>query len=94
MTEAIDPTLLLKNAQLYRVGGCVRDYVLGQPSMDLDYVVVGSTPEAMLAAGFRQVGADFPVFLHPDTHDKWSWLPWFFGVFLAGRNAGGRFVSA
>ena len=72
MTEAIDPTLLLKNAQLYRVGGCVRDYVLGQPSMDVDYVVVGSTPEAMLAAGFRQVGADFPVFLHPDTHDEYA----------------------
>ncbi len=57
-------------AQAYIVGGAVRDALLGQPSADRDWVVVGSTPEAMIAAGFRQVGADFPVFLHPQTSEE------------------------
>lgn len=56
----------------YLVGGAVRDRLLGIPSNDLDYVVVGSTPEAMVAAGFTAVGLDFPVFLHPQTKDEYA----------------------
>ena len=56
----------------YIVGGAVRDELLGFPVQDKDYVVVGSTPEAMLAAGFKPVGKDFPVFLHPETHDEYA----------------------
>ena len=51
---------------VFKVGGVVRDHVMGVESKDVDYVVVGSTPEAMIAAGFKQVGADFPVFLDKD----------------------------
>lgn len=58
--------------QIYVVGGAVRDELLGFPVKDKDYVVVGSTPEAMLAAGFKPVGKDFPVFLHPKTHDEYA----------------------
>ena len=58
--------------QTYLVGGAVRDELLGQPTADRDYVVVGATPEAMLAAGFRPVGKDFPVFLHPRTHEEYA----------------------
>ena len=54
----------------YLVGGAVRDRLLGLPPGDRDFVVVGSTPEAMEAAGFRPVGRDFPVFLHPDTAEE------------------------
>jgi len=54
----------------YLVGGAVRDRLLGRPQGDRDWVVVGSTPEAMLAAGFRPVGKDFPVFLHPQTGEE------------------------
>ncbi len=54
----------------YLVGGAVRDRLLGRPAGDRDYVVVGSTPEAMLAAGFKPVGKDFPVFLHPETNEE------------------------
>ncbi len=54
----------------YLVGGAVRDRLLGLPPGDRDFVVVGATPEAMLAAGFRPVGRDFPVFLHPDTGEE------------------------
>jgi tRNA nucleotidyltransferase (CCA-adding enzyme) len=54
----------------YLVGGAVRDRLLGRPQGDRDWVVVGSTPEAMLAAGFRPVGQDFPVFLHPQTGEE------------------------
>ena len=56
--------------ETYLVGGAVRDRLLGLPPGDRDWVVVGSTPEAMLAAGFRAVGRDFPVFLHPDTGEE------------------------
>ena len=49
----------------FRVGGAVRDRLLGREPGDHDFVVVGATPEAMLALGFRPVGRDFPVFLHP-----------------------------
>lgn len=58
--------------QTYIVGGAVRDALLGFAVKDKDYVVVGSTPEEMLAAGFKPVGKDFPVFLHPDTHDEYA----------------------
>ena len=58
--------------QTYIVGGAVRDELLGRPNADRDYVVVGATPEAMLAQGFRPVGKDFPVFLHPDTHEEYA----------------------
>ena len=54
----------------YLVGGAVRDCLLGLPAGDRDHVVVGATPEAMLAAGFKPVGRDFPVFLHPHTGEE------------------------
>jgi tRNA nucleotidyltransferase (CCA-adding enzyme) len=56
----------------YVVGGAVRDELLGLPVQDRDYVVVGATPEDMAAAGFRPVGKDFPVFLHPQTHEEYA----------------------
>jgi len=58
--------------QIYVVGGAVRDEMLGRPNADRDYVVVGATPEAMLAQGFRPVGKDFPVFLHPQSHEEYA----------------------
>lgn len=58
--------------QIYKVGGAVRDRLLGRPLVDIDYVVVGATPEQMLAQGFRPVGADFPVFLHPKTGAEYA----------------------
>lgn len=57
---------------IYLVGGAVRDELLGRPVKDRDWVVVGATPEQMIAAGFRQVGADFPVFLHPSTNEEYA----------------------
>jgi len=56
----------------YLVGGAVRDQLLGITPGELDWVVVGATPEQMLADNFRPVGKDFPVFLHPDTHDEYA----------------------
>lgn len=58
--------------QAYVVGGAVRDALLGLPVKDRDWVVVGSTPEEMLARGFRPVGRDFPVFLHPQTSEEYA----------------------
>lgn len=58
--------------QVYLVGGAVRDQQLGRPIKDKDFVVVGSSVEAMLAAGFVQVGTDFPVFLHPVTQQEYA----------------------
>lgn len=58
--------------EAYLVGGAVRDKLLGLPVKEKDWVVVGATPEAMLDAGFKQVGADFPVFLHPDTKEEYA----------------------
>ena len=58
--------------QIYLVGGAVRDKLLGLPVKEYDYVVVGSSPQAMLDQGFRLVGKDFPVFLHPKTHDEYA----------------------
>jgi tRNA nucleotidyltransferase (CCA-adding enzyme) len=57
---------------IYAVGGSVRDELLGLPVQDRDYVVVGATPEEMIAANFKPVGADFPVFLHPQTHEEYA----------------------
>ena len=56
----------------YLVGGAVRDLLLGKQPKDNDYVVVGSTPKEMLDKGFKQVGADFPVFLHPEYGDEFA----------------------
>lgn len=58
--------------QVYEVGGAVRDELLGLPVQDRDYVVVGATPEEMVQQGFRPVGKDFPVFLHPRTHEEYA----------------------
>ncbi len=56
----------------YLVGGAVRDALLGKTVHERDYVVVGATPEQMLALGYRQVGKDFPVFLHPQTQEEYA----------------------
>ena len=56
----------------YIVGGAVRDELLGLPVKDRDWVVVGATPEEMTAKGFKPVGKDFPVFLHPETHEEYA----------------------
>src|SRR6185369_6667219 len=56
----------------YLVGGSVRDELLGLPVQDRDYVVVGADPEEMVKNGFRPVGADFPVFLHPETREEYA----------------------
>lgn len=58
--------------QVFTVGGAVRDGLLGLPVQDHDYVVVGASPDEMLARGFRPVGKDFPVFLHPKTHEEYA----------------------
>ncbi|HLS05026.1 MAG TPA: multifunctional CCA tRNA nucleotidyl transferase/2'3'-cyclic phosphodiesterase/2'nucleotidase/phosphatase, partial [Wenzhouxiangella sp.] len=58
--------------EVYRVGGVVRDRLLGRRADDADYVVVGATPEEMKARGFRPVGRDFPVFLHPQTAEEYA----------------------
>lgn len=58
--------------QIYLVGGAVRDQLLGLEVKDRDWVVVGATPEAMVEAGYRPVGKDFPVFLHPETHEEYA----------------------
>ena len=58
--------------RIYRVGGSVRDELIGRPVADRDWVVVGATPEIMLASGYKPVGRDFPVFLHPDTGEEYA----------------------
>ncbi|MBP5073559.1 multifunctional CCA addition/repair protein [Pseudomonas chlororaphis] len=58
--------------QIYKVGGAVRDRLLGKPVTDIDWVVVGATAEEMLAKGFRPVGSDFPVFLHPKSGEEYA----------------------
>jgi len=58
--------------KVYRVGGSVRDELLGRTVVDRDFVVVGATPEQMVAEGFRPVGSDFPVFLHPQTREEYA----------------------
>lgn len=56
----------------YRVGGAVRDDLLGEPYHETDWVVVGASVKEMVSAGFQQVGRDFPVFLHPETHEEYA----------------------
>ncbi|HBH16301.1 MAG TPA: multifunctional CCA tRNA nucleotidyl transferase/2'3'-cyclic phosphodiesterase/2'nucleotidase/phosphatase, partial [Leclercia adecarboxylata] len=58
--------------KIYLVGGAVRDALLGLPVKDKDWVVVGATPQAMLDAGYQQVGRDFPVFLHPQSRQEYA----------------------
>lgn len=60
--------------QIYIVGGAVRDELLGLPVKDKDYVVVGSTAAQMIAAGYRPVGKDFPVFYTPEHKQNMRWL--------------------
>jgi tRNA nucleotidyltransferase (CCA-adding enzyme) len=57
---------------IYLVGGAVRDKLLKRPVVDHDHVVVGATPEALLALGYKPVGKDFPVFLHPQTGEEYA----------------------
>jgi tRNA nucleotidyltransferase (CCA-adding enzyme) len=72
--SAADPLLELlpPSAKVYCVGGAVRDGLSGNASVDRDFVVVGATPESMVKAGFKPVGSDFPVFLHPVTHNEYA----------------------
>ena len=58
--------------EVYLVGGAVRDELLGRPVLERDWVVVGATPETMERAGYRPVGRDFPVFLHPETGEEYA----------------------
>ena len=58
--------------QVYLVGGAVRDQLLGHPYHEKDYVVVGATPEQLLAQGYQPVGKDFPVFLHPESKEEYA----------------------
>ena len=58
--------------KVYLVGGAVRDEMLGRPVLERDWVVVGATVDEMTAQGYRQVGRDFPVFLHPETQDEYA----------------------
>src|SRR5699024_7723822 len=61
-----------EGAVIYAVGGAVRDQLLGLPAGDYDWVVVGATPEQMVAKGYVPVGGDFPVFLHPQTKEEYA----------------------
>jgi len=61
-----------RDIRVYLVGGAVRDRLLGLPHEDRDFVVVGATPEDLIAEGFKQVGKDFPVFLHPRTKEEYA----------------------
>lgn len=66
---------IIREMKIYHVGGSVRDNAMGKEYKDLDYLIVGATAadiEQMKAQGFKQVGADFPVFLHPDTGDEYA----------------------
>src|SRR5947209_4162989 len=68
----IDPRARPLRMRTYLVGCAVRDELLGLPVKERDYVVVGSTPEAMEKLGYKPVGKDFPVFLHPKTHEEYA----------------------
>jgi tRNA nucleotidyltransferase (CCA-adding enzyme) len=74
MTSDFDPATfrLPAGARAYLVGGAVRDALLGRPTEDRDFVVLGATPQGMLDAGFLAVGRDFPVFLHPKTKEEYA----------------------
>ena len=58
--------------KVYLVGGAVRDKLLGLPVMERDWVVVGATPEQMIRLGYKPVGKNFPVFLHPETNEEYA----------------------
>ena len=58
--------------KVYCVGGAVRDRLLGLPVRDRDYVVVGARPDDLRSLGYKPVGKDFPVFLHPQTHEEYA----------------------
>jgi tRNA nucleotidyltransferase (CCA-adding enzyme) len=58
--------------QVYLVGGAVRDELLGRPVTERDWVVVGATPDELLRLGYQPAGRDFPVFLHPQTHEEYA----------------------
>ena len=58
--------------QTYLVGGAVRDKLLGLPVVERDWVVVGATPQQLLALGYTPVGKDFPVFLHPRSREEYA----------------------
>ena len=58
--------------KIYKVGGAVRDSLMGLKSSDKDWVVVGSSPEEMISNGFKPIGKDFPVFLHPETNEEYA----------------------
>ncbi len=70
--SASDPLAATEGLTVYQVGGSVRDQLLGSPSPDRDFVVVGAEPGTMIDRGFRPVGRDFPVFLHPHTHEEYA----------------------
>ncbi len=66
------PPMKTSSIKIYLVGGAVRDQLLGLPIKDKDFVVVGATPQQMVDKGFRPIGKDFPVFLHPKTHQEYA----------------------
>ena len=68
----LEPNSLLNGLEVFEVGGAVRDRLMGVDAPDRDFVVVGATPESMVKRGFRPVGRDFPVFLHPETHEEYA----------------------
>jgi len=67
-----DAPVRTEGLTIYQVGGSVRDQLLGSDSPDRDFVVVGASPDQMIKRGFRPVGRDFPVFLHPETHEEYA----------------------
>lgn len=71
-TAASRRTGTIAGMECYEVGGCIRDELLGLPPGDRDWVVVGADPGRMRALGFEEVGRDFPVFLHPETHEEYA----------------------
>ena len=62
----------MESSKTYLVGGAVRDALLGLRAVERDWVVVGSAPEHMIKQGYKQVGASFPVFLHPDSGEEYA----------------------
>ena len=58
--------------KIFQVGGSIRDEILGVEANDKDWVVVGSSPEKMIAEGFKPIGKDFPVFLHPESNEEYA----------------------
>ena len=58
--------------EIYKVGGAVRDSLMGVKPSDTDWVVIGSSPEEMISGGYKPIGKDFPVFLHPKTNEEFA----------------------